>query len=126
MIARMATILFVDDEPLTRKLLAQAALILGHRALTASTAAEALQSANKNQPDLIVTDINLNGTRSLDLIEKLSNTPATRKIPVITLSALDPNEIQAEAKARGAVATLEKPVRLQTLLEVIREYAPQT
>ncbi|MEX2144309.1 MAG: response regulator [Anaerolineales bacterium] len=121
----MATILFVDDEPLTRKLLAQAALILGHRGLTASTAKEALLSAHENLPDLIVTDINLNGMRSLDLIEQLSTTPETSRIPVITLSALHLGEIQAEAKKRGAVASLEKPIRLQTLLEVIREFAPQ-
>ncbi|MEX1247853.1 MAG: response regulator [Anaerolineales bacterium] len=118
----MANILFVDDEPLTRKLLTQAAQILGHRGLTASTVEEALRLANKELPDLIVTDVNLNGRRSLDLIEQLRAAPETRTIPVITLSALDPLEIQAEARARGAVASLEKPVRLQTLLEVIREF----
>ena len=121
----MATILFVDDEPLTRKLLAQAAQILGHRGLTAATAEEALRSVNTERPDLIVTDINLRGTRGLDLIERLHAAIETRSIPVITLSAVEPGEVQAQAKARGAVASLEKPVRLQTLLEVIREYAPQ-
>jgi len=122
----MVTILFVDDEPLTRKLLAQAAHILGHRGLTAATAEEALQSAGQDRPDLIVTDLNLKGTRGLDLIEQLHTAPETRSIPVITLSALDPGEIHAEAQARGAVANLEKPVRLQTLLEIIREHAPKT
>ncbi|MEX2161046.1 MAG: response regulator [Anaerolineales bacterium] len=118
----MANILFVDDEPLTRKLLTQAAQILGHRGLTASTAEEALKLANKELPDLIVTDINLNGRRSLEMIAQLRDTPETSQIPVITLSALDLGEIRAEARASGAVASLEKPVRLQTLLEVIREY----
>lgn len=121
----MASILFVDDEPLTRKLLTQAALILGHKGLTASTAEEALQMANSESPDLIVTDINLNGHRSLDLIDQLHKGPGTKRIPIVTLSALDPGEIQAEARALGAVASLEKPVRLQTLLEVISEYAPK-
>jgi len=125
MIARMATILFVDDEPLTRKLLAQAAQILGHRGLTAATVEEALLSADTDPPDLIVTDINLNGTRSLDLINQLHSAPKTKLIPVITLSAMHPADIQAEAQAAGAVASLEKPVRLQTLLEVIRRHAPK-
>ncbi len=121
----MATILFVDDEPLTRKLLAQAAQILGHRGLTAATAEEALLSVDAERPDLIVTDINLKGTRGLDLIEQLHTAPATKSIPVITLSAQETGEVQAEAQARGAVASLEKPVRLQTLLEIIREHAPK-
>lgn len=121
----MASILFVDDEPLTRKLLTQAALILGHKGLTASTAEEALRLANSEKPDLIVTDINLNGHRSLDLIDQLHTGAGTKRIPIVTLSALDLVEIQVEARARGAVACLEKPVRLQTLLEVISEYAPK-
>jgi len=120
----MAKILFVDDEPLTRKLLTQAAQILGHKGITASTAKEALTIANDLKPDLIVTDVNLNGKRSLDMIDQLRKDPGTKGIPIVTLSALDPIEIQAEAAARGAVASLEKPIRLQTLLEVIRAYAP--
>lgn len=120
----MANILFVDDEPLTRKLLTQAAQILGHTSITASTEEEAMSMANSEQPDLIVTDINLNGRRSLDMIALLHNGAGTKNIPIVTLSALDPIEIEAQARASGAVASLEKPVRLQTLLEVIREHAP--
>jgi CheY-like chemotaxis protein len=120
----MANILFIDDEPLTRTLLTQAARILGHEGITASTEQEALDLLTSLHPDLIVTDVNLNGRRSLGLIEKLHNDPVTKDIPVVTLSALDPDEIQAEAAARGAVASLEKPIRLQALLEVISAYAP--
>ncbi|HLD94537.1 MAG TPA: response regulator [Anaerolineales bacterium] len=120
----MANILFVDDEPLTCTLLTQAAQILGHKGITASTEQEALELANSVHPDLIITDVNLNGRRSLGLIEKLHNAPETKNIPIVTLSALDPLEIEAEAAARGAVASLEKPIRLQALLEVISAYTP--
>jgi CheY-like chemotaxis protein len=121
----MANILFIDDEPLTRKLLTQAASILGHRGHTASTAEEALQLANSLLPDLIVTDVNLNGKRSLRMIEELHLAPQTKSIPIITLSALAPDEIEQEAASRGAVASLEKPIHLKTLLEVISTYAPK-
>lgn len=121
----MASILFVDDEPLTRKLLTQAATIMGHAAITASNEEEALQLANDSQPDLIVTDVNLNGKRSLQMIQQLHNAPGTRAIPIVTLSAMNLSEIEAEAQASGAVASLEKPIRLQALLEVISEYTPK-
>jgi CheY-like chemotaxis protein len=120
----MANILFVDDEPLTRKLLTQAAQILGHKGFTASTEEEALKMAQDMKPDLIFTDVNLNGRRSLDMIGQLHNAPQTKNIPIVTLSALHLVEIQAEAAARGAVASLEKPIRLQALLEAISAYAP--
>ncbi len=121
----MANILFVDDEPLTRKLLTQAASILGHRGITASSEAEALKIARAERPDLIVTDVNLEGKQSLDMIDQLTKGSDTKGIPIVTLSALNLSDIQAEARAHGAVASLEKPIRLQTLLEVIKEYAPQ-
>ncbi len=118
----MASILFVDDEPLTLKLLSQAASILGHQALTSSTAEEALSIAAIQQPDLIVTDINLSGRASWAFIESLHIGEETSKIPIVTLSALDPAEVEEQSRQRGAVASLAKPIRLQTLLEVIGEY----
>ncbi len=121
----MASILFVDDEPLTRKLLTQAAEIMGHKGHTASTEEQALKMANDLHPDLIVTDINLNGQRSLGMIEQLHAAAGTKSIPIVTLSALEPDEIRDEARASGAVASLEKPIRLQALLEVISEYTPK-
>jgi len=121
----MASILFVDDEPLTLKLLTQAAEILGHKGHTASTEEQALKMANDLHPDLIVTDINLNGHRSLGMIEHLHFAAETKSIPIVTLSALDQRQIRDEARTRGAVASLEKPIRLQALLEVINEYAPK-
>ena len=118
----MASILFVDDEPLTLKLLSQAASILGHQALTSSTAEEALSIAAIQQPDLIVTDINLSGRASWAFIESLHTGEETSQIPIVTLSALDPAEVEEQSRQRGAVASLAKPIRLQTLLEVIGEY----
>jgi CheY-like chemotaxis protein len=118
----MAIILFLDDEPLTLKLLSQSANILGHQALVASTREETFALAVRQSPDLIIADINIDGKQSLDLIQKLSQDPATAHIPVVTLSALEPIEIEEKARAHGAVASLSKPIRLQTLLEVIREY----
>lgn len=118
----MASILFVDDEPLTLKLLSQAASILGHQALTSSTVEEALSMAAIQQPDLIVTDINLNGTASWAFIESLHTGEHTSQIPIVTLSALEPGEVEVQSRERGAVASLAKPIRLQTLLEVIGEY----
>ena len=118
----MAIILFVDDEDLTLKLLNQAATILGHQALTSSSLEEALSLAKRLTPDLIVTDININGRESFGLIESLSREEETRQIPVVTLSALEPDEVETQARQSGAVASLSKPIRLQTLLEVIREH----
>ncbi len=120
----MALILFVDDEELTLKLLKQAAAILGHKAITASSQEEALALAESHSPDLILTDVNLNGSRSFGMIERLTQQEKTRHIPVLTLSALAPEEVETMARRSGAVATLSKPIRLQNLLTTIQRYTP--
>jgi DNA-binding response OmpR family regulator len=118
----MALILFVDDEELTLKLLKQAATILGHNAITSTNTEEAFALASSQLPDLILTDVNLDGERSFDMIERLKNQKKTGHIPILTLSALAQEEIEPIALKLGADASLSKPIRLQILLEVIREY----
>jgi two-component system cell cycle response regulator DivK len=118
----MALILFVDDEELTLKLLKQAATILGHNAITSTNTEEAFALASSELPDLILTDVNLEGERSFDMIERLKNQKKTSHIPILTLSALALEEIEPIAQKIGADASLSKPIRLQILLEVIREY----
>jgi len=91
-------------------------------ALTISNNAFSLTSSETGIDCSGLTDVNLNGKRSLGLIDRLHGAPETNHIPIVTLSALDLSEIQTEARARGAIASLEKPIRLQTLLDVIREH----
>lgn len=119
----MATILFIDDEPLTLSLLSQAATILGHKAFTTDTIPKALALAKEFQPDLIVTDIHLDGCNSMDFIDQCHQNPEIYQIPIVTLSAMQSSEAEALARSHGAVAHLSKPIRLQTLLEVIGKHA---
>lgn len=119
----MATILFIDDEPLTLKLLSQAATILGHQAFATAKPNEAISIAETHQPDLIVTDIHLDGCDDLEFVDRLHQNPKTGSIPIVTLSALQPIQAEEVSRSHGAVASLSKPVRLQTLLDVIGEHA---
>lgn len=121
----MATILFVDDEPLTLKLLSQAAEITGHHALTAQNKPDAVASAADNCPDLIFTDLNLGDDDGVDLAEELRENPETSKIPVIILSAAQEQEVQRRAVLAGVERYLSKPIKIQTLIDVIREVTGQ-
>lgn len=125
LINSMATILFVDDEPLTLKLLSQAAEITGHHALTAHNKLDAIASAEDNCPDLIFTDLNLGESDGVDLAEELRENPETSKIPVIILSAAQEHEMQRRAVLAGVERYLSKPIKIQTLIDVIREYTGQ-
>ena len=120
---RMALILFVDDDPYTLLTLTKAAEVLGHQAITASMIPEALTLASEKSPDLIFTDMRLCDKVGTSLINQLKSQESTKNIPTFVLSASpdvgDVNDVQDA----GAIAYLDKPIRLDTLLNIIEKYA---
>ena len=61
----------------------------GFEVITSDNAREAFELACRQKPDVIVTDLQMPGTSSLELIENLRNHPATADIPVVLLTARD-------------------------------------
>jgi CheY-like chemotaxis protein len=118
----MARILFVDDDPFTLETLSKAVEVFGHQALTAHNGEEGLAMATGQTPDLIFTDIRLPDMDGLQLVSKLKGVPLIAQIPVLVLSASPELDAADLAKAAGAADYLNKPVRLQALLNIIATY----
>jgi CheY-like chemotaxis protein len=121
----MASILYVDDDPYTLETLSRASQVIGHQAYVAGSGEEGIKIAAERIPDLIFTDLNLTDMDGLMLIERLNERAATAQIPVFILSASPEEDIINRAQAAGAKAYLNKPVRLQTLMDIIRDYVPK-
>jgi CheY-like chemotaxis protein len=121
----MARILFVDDDPFTRETMAKAVQVLGHQPLLAGTGEEALTVISNNNPDLIFIDMMLPDMDGVALVDSLHHQKATHDIPILMLSAGPELDASDRAKAAGARDYLNKPIRLQTLLDVIHEYTAQ-
>jgi DNA-binding response OmpR family regulator len=64
--------------------------------------------------DCVIADIHMPGMSGLTMLEKLREGGSS--VPVIILSALDPEIARAEALARGADAYFSKPVDSEDLL----------
>ena len=118
----MAHILFVDDDPYTLLTLTKAAQVLGHEAFAASNGQEALALATEQTPDLIFTDMRLSNSEGTTLVRQLKEQENTADIPIFILSASPTEDAAKRAEAAGAIAYLHKPIRLQTLLDIIEEY----
>ena len=121
----MALILFVDDDPYTLVTMTKAAEVLGHRAIVADSYQAAMAVLVKTTPDLIFTDMNLTGKNGISLVQEIKGQSSTAGIPVIILSASPEVATVEEAQAAGALAYLNKPVRLNKLQEVIEFYTTQ-
>ena len=120
----MAHVLFVDDEPDTLFTLQKAVELFGHRASLASSGEQALQIATEQVPGLIFVDMNLPDMDGLTIVRQLRANPPTANIPVVMLSAGPELDSAERAQAAGAQDYLLKPVRLQTLIDIIEKYVP--
>ena len=77
------TVLLVDDDAETRRLLTETLHAAGWRTLEAATAEEGLRLAREAEPAVIVLDLMLPDLSGFDLLEKLAADPITAEIPVI-------------------------------------------
>jgi len=85
---------------------------------TASDIAEALAILEREQPDVILLDIDLNGVNSLDSMPRLRN--ASNAMVLILTGVRDP-ETQERAVLAGARGVVQKEVSAEMILKAIRK-----
>jgi DNA-binding NtrC family response regulator len=113
------TILLVDDEVNTLKVLSAILRKDGYEVATATTAEEALEKVGALDPDTVVVDYKLPGMNGLDFIQEVKR--SGRTVPVIMLTAFGTIEKAVEAMKQGAFMYVPKPVHPDQLLTVTRE-----
>jgi CheY-like chemotaxis protein len=107
-------ILIVDDEGDFIELMKFRLNALGYEYLVASDGVQALSQARQFKPDLILLDILLPDLDGLSVCEILRCQPATKKIPVIFMSALT-GDVTRRSAALNAQDFFTKPLDLARL-----------
>jgi adenylate cyclase len=115
-----ATILVVDDTPANLKLLADILTFRGYRVVTAADGLEALAAMGRQQPDLVLSDIMMPGLNGYELTQRIRADPATALLPVVLVTAMDPNEERVRGIEAGADDFLAKPIHQAELLARVR------
>jgi DNA-binding response OmpR family regulator len=80
-------VLVVDDDAVIRKLLELNFQMEGLAVLSAHDAAEAVDMARAQRPDIVIADVMMPERSGLELVEDLKGDPDTRDIPIVVLSA---------------------------------------
>lgn len=114
---KMATILIVDDEVVTRELCAKA--LHEYDVVMAGTCKDALNIFEKESIDLILTDVMMPGGTGLDLLRQVKNIDPTAI--VIIMTGFVEKEIILGALKEGADDFLNKPINLLQLKTVIEK-----
>ena len=112
----MPKVLVIDDDEVIRD---TAARILRpyYTVLCESTDSGGIETAGREQPDLILLDINLDGTSGFDVLRRLRNCDATRDIPVMFITGDGSEETEVHGFRSGASDYVRKPFVPEVLLQ---------
>jgi CheY-like chemotaxis protein len=113
-------LLVVEDEPSMREVLASALAKAGYEVHEAVDGPQGVEKAQQIIPDLILLDVRLPGLDGFEVCRSLKEHPATRRIPVIFLTAVDDRALHYHATAAGGTACLTKPFRLEVLIALTK------
>jgi CheY-like chemotaxis protein len=106
----MSSILILDDRATGRDLLATVLGCGGHTITEAAGGEEALELVRANQPELIITDLMMNGMNGYEFVRKLRADPSGRNTQVMFCTATyDLDEVRKLAQSLGVSHILVKP-----------------
>lgn len=106
--SQVPSILVVDDSSTMRNLLSFHLKKQGYQVRAAANSRDALTLCKVSLPDVIITDLELNGERGLDLIRRCQCDPNLIAIPIIACSGNSDEAVRQEALHAGAKSYLVK------------------
>jgi two-component system response regulator PilR (NtrC family) len=111
-------ILIVDDEDTVRTFLETLLRRAGYEVLVADSVREGRHVLKQGAPDLLITDVRLDGYNGLQLIATID-----RPIPAIVITGFVDPVIAADAYSMGA-RVLAKPIVAAHLLALVNDLLP--
>jgi CheY-like chemotaxis protein len=116
------TLLVVDDESTTRRLVMFTLKSLNIQVIGAEDGLAALEIASSQPISMMLVDINLPGMDGFTLIERLKAIPQLKDVPLITFTARNHPDDEARARELGAIGFLYKPFSTQELRNLVSVY----
>ncbi len=116
-----AKILVVDDEIHILHVISLKFRNAGYDVLTARNGKEALERAQFELPDLVITDYQMPFLSGLELCRRLKQLPSTRHIPAVMLTARGFSLDENEMNEIGVRVCINKPFGPRELLHIVEE-----
>ena len=127
------TILLIDDDADTRTYMSTILFRGGYRIITARDGQEGWKLIEENRPDLILLDMMMPRRSGMHLLSEIKAHPDYKSIPVFVITGVgqmtgvDMNKYIGGLPGNGSAkpeAFLEKPVKPDRLLKLVKEYLP--
>ena len=93
----------------------------GYSVVEAVDGQDALEKADSQEFDLVLTELNLPRLDGIGLTKKLRDNPRFTTTPILILTTESADKMKRAARTAGATGWLVKPFGLVRLIEVIEE-----
>jgi CheY-like chemotaxis protein len=119
---RSRPIVVADDEPSILMLLSRTLAKHGYDVYQATDGDQAIELVRRLQPSLVILDVLLPNVDGAHVCKTMRADAEMASIPVILVSALDPQSLYSVAFESGATDYLCKPLHLGELLDLVGAY----
>ncbi|MGE4292449.1 MAG: response regulator [Desulfovibrio sp.] len=116
------SVLIVEDDPRSRKLVKDLAEAKGYATLEAANGREGVDAALKHRPGLIFMDVQMPVMDGLEAIGILRASPETARTPIVVLTAFSLPTEEEEIRASGCDEFMIKPVDTRKLVSLFEKY----
>jgi CheY-like chemotaxis protein len=118
------TILLVEDNPITRKLVRFTLENQGFRVVETTSARSALESFVEEPVSLVLQDLCLPDMDGYDLVGELRALPGGSEVPILVFSGMLSQHDEARVSAAGFDDLITKPVEPSRLIQIVRSHLP--
>jgi two-component system chemotaxis response regulator CheY len=112
-------IITVDDAQTIRRLVGYTLRGVGHNVIEAQDGVEALQVLEKQDVDLVITDVNMPNMDGLELVRRLRALQKFRSTPILLLTTESDPEKKKQGKEAGATGWITKPFQPDQLVAAV-------
>lgn len=116
------TILVVDDNAMSRKMVQYPLEKDGHTVLSASSGEEALAIIERDPVGIIFLDVIMDTMSGLDVLAALKADERFQDISVIMISGSEDADVREKCIAAGAREFLQKPITAAVLRKIVNDH----
>jgi two-component system, cell cycle response regulator DivK len=120
------TIMVVEDYDDTRILLRKVLETKGYRVLEAINGQEAVDVSKREQPDLILMDLDLPILDGIAATQQIRQQADMNEVPIVAVTAYPMSYTRVKAFAKGCNEYLPKPIDFAELEEILNRFVPRS
>jgi two-component system, chemotaxis family, response regulator PixH len=95
----------------------------GYKVLTANNAKDGLALLDSEKPDVVITDVVMEGMNGFEMCRAIKKNPATEKVPVIACTSRNTDLDRMWGMKQGVDAYIGKPFTSEELVRAVRSVA---